>query len=89
VESLHTQYEVEKIYVAVSHMKMQPEFIPALVEAHEKYGLVELHVTDTVPQIPDLVDLPFVTVHSLARRFAATINRLHYNRSVSDLFFRL
>ena len=89
VESLHTQYEVEKIYVAVSHMKMQPAAVAGLVEAHEKYGLAEVHVTDTVPQTQELMDLPFVTVHSLARRFAATINRLHYNRSVSDLFFRL
>ena len=70
-------------------MKMQPAAVAGLVEAHEKYGLAEVHVTDTVPQTQELMDLPFVIVHSLARRFAATINRLHYNRSVSDLFFRL
>lgn len=89
VEALHTNYGIARIFVAVSHAKVNREHIPRFVEAHEKHGLVELHVTDTVPQTEEFLRLPFVHLHSLARRFAATINRLHYNQSVSEVFYRL
>ena len=77
---------VQEIYAAVSHMKMREEFMPNLIELHNKYGLKEFHTTDTIPQIPAILKLDFIKVHSLARRFASTINRLHYNQSVSELF---
>lgn len=88
IKSLYEQYGIEKSYAAVSHIKVKPEFLPKFIEAHEKYGLMELHVTDTIPQIPELFELDFVVKHSLAGMFAATINRLHYNQSVSKVFSR-
>ncbi len=89
VEALHQNYGIREIYAAISHAKVNREHIARFVEAHERYGLVELHVTDTVPQTQEFLALPFVVQHSLARRFAATINRLHYNQSVSEVFYRL
>ncbi len=80
------QNGVHEIYAAVSHMKLREEYIPRLVELHEKFGLKEFHTTDSIPQIPAITKLPFLKVHSLARRFAATINHLHYNQSVSELY---
>lgn len=80
------QNGVHEIYAAVSHFKVKEEYIPRIVELHEKFGLKEFHTTDSVPQIPAIKNLSFVNVHSLARRFAATINHLHYNQSVSELF---
>jgi ribose-phosphate pyrophosphokinase len=88
IESLYTNYNIKESYAAVSHMKLKREYIPRFIEVHEKYGLKELHITDTIPQIPELEDLDFVVKHSLAGMFAATINRLHYNQSVTKVFSR-
>jgi len=86
VRSLYTSHGVQEIYVGVSHFKLREEYIPAIVELHEKFGLRELHTTDTIPQTPSVLGLDFVKMHPLACRFAATINRLHYNQSVSELY---
>ncbi|MBN2364129.1 ribose-phosphate pyrophosphokinase [candidate division WOR-3 bacterium] len=86
VKNLKTNHGIEDIYVAISHLKIKKNHIPGLIEAHEKFGLTEMHVTDTIPQIPEILELDFVKVHNLSKRFASTINRLHYNISVSDLF---
>ena len=83
---LYTNYGVQEIYAGISHMKIKEEYIPSIVELHEKFGLKELHTTDSIPQIPSIMSLDFVKVHPLACRFAATINRLHYNQSVSELY---
>jgi ribose-phosphate pyrophosphokinase len=83
---LYTNYGVQEIYVGISHMKLREEFIPSIIDLHEKFGMKELHTTDTIPQIPALLNLPFIKMHPLACRFAATINRLHYNQSVSELY---
>lgn len=83
---LYTNYGVEEIYAGISHLKIKEEYISNIVELHEKFGLKELHTTDTIPQIPSILQLDFVKVHPLACRFAATINRLHYNQSVSELY---
>lgn len=88
VEVLHKEHGIEQIFAAVSHMKMKNEYIPKLINAHENFGLKELHTTDTVPQTPELLGLDFVKEHSLAGIFASTVNRLHYNQSVRELFYR-
>jgi ribose-phosphate pyrophosphokinase len=77
---------IEEIHIAISHLKIKEEFVPALLDAHHHFGLKVLHATDTIPQIPAILNLPFIKIHSLARRFASTINRMHYNQSISALF---
>jgi phosphoribosylpyrophosphate synthetase len=77
---------VEETHVAISHLKIREEFVPALLDAHHHFGLKVLHATDTIPQLPSILNLPFIRIHSLARRFASTINRMHYNQSISTLF---
>lgn len=89
VETLYSERGIEKSYVAISHAKLETEHLDRFVRAHEEFGLQELHVTDTIPQRRELLDLPFVKLHPLARRFATTLNHLHYNQSVSELFFTL
>ncbi|MDG5814723.1 ribose-phosphate diphosphokinase [Chitinispirillales bacterium ANBcel5] len=89
VKSLHDTYGIKKIYGAISHNKIQPQYLEKLIEAHQKYGLFELHTTDTIPQIEPVKELSFIKIHSLASRFAATINRLHFNQSVSELFLNI
>lgn len=83
---LYTNFSVTETHIAISHIKLLEEHVPIITELHEKYGLAALHTTDSIPQIQAIKNLDFVTIHSLARRFAATINKLHYNQSVSELF---
>lgn len=85
VRQLHDNYGVNEIYVALSHMKLCKEHVPKLVECHQNAGLKELRITDTIPQVPEVTGLDFVKVHSIARRFAGVINRLHYNQSIGIL----
>ncbi len=83
---LYSNFGVKEIHIAISHLKLREDYLSTIVELHEKYGLAALHTTDTIPQVPAIKNLDFIKVHPLARRFAATINKLHYNQSVSDLF---
>lgn len=84
---IHTRYEVAEIHMLISHAKLRPQHVPRLIKAHNEYGLEMIHFTDTVPQTPALTSLPFVTIHRLDGRLARTINRLHYNQSVSELSY--
>ncbi len=70
------------------YFKITEEHLGKLVEAHEKYGLVELHTTNSIPPDEAISSLDFVIRHTLSNRFASAINRLHYNQSVSELFGR-
>lgn len=88
VKDLFVKYGIKETYILISHNKVRPKYLHRLIEAHKEYGLKELHVTDTIPQAGEIRNLPFVKVHSLAESFAFTINRLHYNQSVSKLFYQ-
>lgn len=86
VRALYTDYGIKEIYVAVSHAKVRKKYIADFIDAHQNFGLREVHITDSVPQIGELLEQDFVKVHSLAPIFAAAINRMHYNMSVSEIF---
>ena len=43
-------------------------------------------MTNSIPQTQEFLDLPFFEVRSLAEIFCFTINRVHYDRSVSEVF---
>jgi len=83
---LLTEYGIKRKHVGLSHLKIGNNVIPRLIEAHEKKGLVKLYATDSVPQTPEVVDLDFVEVCSQADPTAATINRIHTDTSVSEIF---
>ncbi len=89
VKSLYQSGSVSEINAAVAHYKINREHIGKFIEAHEKYGLKELFITDTIPQLDEIIALDFVKVRSLSDVFAATINKLRYNQSVSHIFSRL
>ncbi len=80
--------DIGEFHVGISHMRLGPEFIDRVVEAHEKYGMVKLHTTDSIPQRPEITDLPFVEVHHLAKMWAFVVNSIHYDSSVSNLFYK-
>ena len=55
---------------------------------HARWCLERVVVTNSIPQIPEFEQLPFVTVQCLSDALARTINRVHYGRSVSEVFYR-
>lgn len=84
---LSTEYDIDEVYAAISHNKLTEGAIQRLSEAHHRHNLRELHVTDSIPQTQKVLDLSFLVVHPLAERLARTINRMHYNQSVKELFY--
>ncbi|MFW6189227.1 MAG: ribose-phosphate diphosphokinase [Planctomycetota bacterium] len=88
ITQLVEELGIEEVYVGVSHNLCLEVARERLSELHEDYGLKELVVTDSIPQTAAFRELPFLSVRSLAGPLARTINRIHYNRSVSEVFYR-
>lgn len=88
IEKLVKDHKIEEIYIGVSHNLCLNAAYDRLVKLHEAYNVKEVIVTDSIPQIKKFRDLPFLKVRSLADAMARTINRIHYNRSVSEVFYR-
>jgi ribose-phosphate pyrophosphokinase len=70
-----------EVYACASHGILSGPAIDRLRES----GLRELILTDSVPLKPEK-QLPFVTTLSVAPLFAGAIQRIHEERSVSELF---
>jgi ribose-phosphate pyrophosphokinase len=77
---------IEELYIGVGHNLCLSEARQRMEELHRGGTLKGLITTDSVPQTEEFRTLPFVSIHSLADIFCRTINRVHYDRSVSDLF---
>ena len=87
-KALHQRYEIPEIQIMISHNKIRQESVPELLRAHEEFGVTIVHTTDSIAQRREVLELPFVRVHSIAKRIALTINRLHYNQSKSEIFYK-
>jgi phosphoribosylpyrophosphate synthetase len=48
--------------------------------------LKKLLVTNSIPQSAEVTALPYVKVICLSDSLAKTINRIHYGKSVSEVF---
>lgn len=82
---------IREFYGGVSHMRVAAEwkgtrYIDKVIEAHERYNLKMLHITDSVPPSEEFLMLPFIQYHSLANMWARVINRMHYDQSVRKIF---
>jgi len=55
---------------------------------HRSYRLKRVIITDSIPQTEDFRALSFIKIRGLADIMARTINRIHCNRSVSEVFYR-
>jgi ribose-phosphate pyrophosphokinase len=85
-QKLHEDYGIKEIYCAMSHNRCLAEAREHLIRMHEKYGLRQVVVTNSIPQTPAFQELPFFSVESLSEVLSRTINRIHYDRSVSEVF---
>lgn len=78
--------EIDQVYLGVSHNLGTKRALQRLEELHARYHLQEVVVTDSIPQTAAFEALSFVSVKGLAEPLARVVNRVHYHRSVSELF---
>lgn len=86
VRALVEEKHVEEVQLAASHNLCLPKTADRLRELNEKYNLTKVAVTNSIPQTEEFDSLNFFTVRSLSDVLCHTVNRIHYNRSVSEIF---
>jgi ribose-phosphate pyrophosphokinase len=86
VKNLVDKKGIEEIYLAASHNLCRETARNRLASLYNEYRLKRLLVTNSIPQTEGFKTLPFVSILSLAGTLSHVINRIHYNRSVTDLF---
>jgi ribose-phosphate pyrophosphokinase len=86
VQKLVEEKGIEEIHMGASHNLCLPNTAERLMELHENYNLKSVTVTNSIPQTPEFEELPFFHVRCLSEIFCRTINRVHYDRSVSAIF---
>jgi ribose-phosphate pyrophosphokinase len=87
ITKLLAETDIREVYLGVSHYLGIEQARHRLLDLHENHGLKEVIVTNSIPLVDALEDLPFVKVRCLADTFARIINRIHFDRSVSELFY--
>lgn len=88
VKKLVEEKGIEEVYLGVSHNLCVGKAKERLEDLYTNYRLKEVIVTNSIPQTNQFEDAPFITVKCLGDTLARTINRIHYNRSVSEAFYR-
>jgi len=86
-EKLIQEKGIEEIILGVSHNLCSDRALEKLNYMHQNYNLTQLIVTDSIPQTNEFKKLPFIKIEGLADTLSRTINRIHYNRSVSQVFY--
>lgn len=86
VKRLVESHGIREVHFAVSHNRCVSLARERLQELHDRYGLEQVIVTNSIPQTDAFQDLPFLSVKCLSDALSRTINRIHYNRSVSAVF---
>lgn len=85
VEALYEQAALEKVYVAVSHNLCLEAARERLLALHERFGVAEVLVTNTIPQTEAFRALPFVRMLDVADVLAQIIYRVHHNQALGEL----
>lgn len=88
VRKLVEEIGIEQVSLGVSHSLCLEKGRQRLAELRDHYRLERVVVTNSIPQTVEFASLPFVTVKCLSDSLSRTINRIHYNRSVSEAFRR-
>jgi len=86
VKRLVENMNIQEVHVGVSHNLCMEQAYERLTELHAQYNLKEVVVTNSIPQTECFRSLDFVTVHDISGILARVINRIHYSRSVNELF---
>mgnify|MGYP001043984980 CR=1 FL=1 len=85
IQKLATDSGIEEVYLGVSHNLCRDVAVERIEWLHDSFNLRGVLVTDSIPQSDAFKALPYTAVRSLSDILARVINRIHYNRPVSDL----
>jgi ribose-phosphate pyrophosphokinase len=88
IQELAGQGDIREVHLAAGHNLCRPKALERIQELHERWGLASFVTTDSIPQSETFRRLPYFHVRSLTDMLCRTINRVHYGRSVSELFLR-
>ena len=88
IRKLVEEKGIEEVYLGVSHNLCVGKAHERLSDLHANHRLKQVVVTNSIPQTKQFEDLPFVSVRCLSDVLSRTINRIHYNQSVSEVFYR-
>jgi ribose-phosphate pyrophosphokinase len=88
IKKLVEETGVKEVYLGASHNLCTGIALERLLALRADYHLKDVVVTNSIPQTEEFRALPFMSVKCLADTLSRTINRIHYNRSVSELFFQ-
>jgi ribose-phosphate pyrophosphokinase len=88
IRKLVEEKGIKEIYLGVSHCLCLEKAREILLSLHKGYNLKEVIVTNSINQTKTFQEIPFLKIKCLSDTFARTINRIHYNQSVSEVFFR-
>lgn len=88
IKKLVQEKGIQEVYLGAAHNLGLELAQKRLLNLHHTYKLKQVVVTDSVPQTQSFSRLPFVKVKDLSDILARAINRIHYNRPVSELFYR-
>lgn len=88
IKELREKKNVEEIYLGVSHYIGVNDATEKIIDLHENFNLKEVVITNSIPLGKDIFDLSFIKQRSLSDIFCRTINRIHYDQSVSQLFYQ-
>ena len=88
MEKLAREHDIREVYFCVSHSRCVPIARDRLQTLYDKYGLRAVFATNSIPQTEAFTSLPFFSVKCLSDTLSRTINRIHYSRSVSEVFYR-
>ncbi len=78
---------VEEVHIGVSHNLCVGDGLARLQDLYDNYALKRVIVTNSIPQTPEFKSLPFIKVLCLSDSLSKAINRVHYNKSVSEVFY--
>jgi phosphoribosylpyrophosphate synthetase len=76
---------IEQVHVGASHNLCTADALARFKRLRAEDVLQEVVVTNSIPQTETFLDLPFLETRDLTRVLSWTINRVHYNRAVSEI----
>ena len=87
IEKIIQDYpQIKNVHIGVSHnLCLEPAY-EGLLRLYNNGYLRDVVVTNSIPQTDRFLSLPFFKVLCLSQILAHAINRIHYNRSVSECF---
>jgi len=79
---------IREIYIGISHNLCIPSALGRIREMQKDLHLKKILVTNSIPQTEEFKKLDCMKEICLSEIMARAVNRIHYNRSVSEIFYR-